>query len=117
MFDWLYRKISTGLSKNLDIKKLVLEQIDVNALFLDLIQNEETQGAIVAFVDGLYERYRAKVLGTIGGLNKGLNAMTDEANPLVNVLDNKGHINLKKLIPYFLSNYNKNDGQTKGGLP
>ena len=117
MFDWLYRKISTGLSKNLDIKKLVLEKIDVNELFMELIQNEETQGAIVAFTDGLYERYRAKVLGTIGGLNKGLNAMTDEANPLVNVLDNKGHINLKKLLPYILSNFGKKEQSSAGGLP
>ena len=102
MFGWFYRRIAGGIIRNTDISDL----------FLKITTDETCQKQIVAMTDQLYERYKLKVLGTIGGMQKGLNFSQGEQLP--NIIDSKGHVSLKNIIPLILPRLLGNQGQNQG---
>ena len=50
-------------------------------------------------MDGYYDRYRQKVFGTIGGLQKGLNSQVAAATPSFDFFDADGRLSIKKILP------------------
>lgn len=61
MFGWLYRRVASG----------IVQHIDLSEVFLELTKNEAVQKQLVAMSDQLYERYKAKTLGSLGGSLRG----------------------------------------------
>lgn len=104
MFDWVYRRIASGIMSNIDLN-VVLQRIH---------EDEELQKNILAFSDQLFERYKQKALGTLGGLQKGMNYAQDDAMP--QILDSKGRISLKNMIPWVLQSVISKQGQNKPRL-
>lgn len=121
MFEWLYRRIADGIIRNLDISKLDFSktdfskvqspEFDLKSMFNKLVDDSEVQKTITEMGDALFERYKVKVLGTIGGLQKGINAMGGDVIP--DVFDKQGHINLKKGLSWFLSNMASGQSQNQ----
>ena len=103
MFKWLARRI---LSKEV-----------ISDLFLEVLSDEDVQKQIIAMSDQLFERYKKKTLGAIGGLQKGLNyAQEDGLSSLAGIVDSRGSIRLNRLIPVLvqaLSTKKLNNQQNK----
>ena len=75
---------------------------DLKPLVEGFLSDPEVAKGMIAFTDSLYDRYKLKVLGSLGGLQKGMNYATAEANPLGNIIDSRGHISLKGILPILL---------------
>lgn len=61
LFEWWYKRLAKNIMSNIDLK----------SYFLGLMADEKIQDEIVQFTDVLFDRYKAKVMGTIGGSLKG----------------------------------------------
>lgn len=92
MFDWLYRRIARGVIANISTD-------DLKPIIQGFLSDEEVQKGLFQFTDAFYDRYRNKVMGTLGGLQKGVNYAVEGANPLSSIIDSRGHISLKGIIP------------------
>lgn len=109
MFDWLYRKMAEGIIHNLDLSSIILEAT----------KSEDVQKQILAMTDQLYERYKAKTLGAIGGTLKG--TITEESN--MNQLSGLPiPAKYKKLLtnPFvqmIIGGIGQNKGESASGLP
>lgn len=104
MFGFIVKPIVTEIKKEISkdfIRDLVIESLN----------DEEFQKQIIGFTDDLYERYRAKVFSTLGGLQKGANSIGEIGIP--NVIDKKGHLNLSALLPMLLGGSRTNQPQSK----
>lgn len=109
MFNWIFkpiaRAIKTEISK--DFLKTVL---------IDTLNDEETQKFLVEFTDTLYIRYSQKAIGSLSKMT----SVTGENVSTPNIMNSKGQINLKGLIPMFLQGFLANKGEktaSSGGLP
>jgi len=98
VFGWFYRHLARGILLN-------VSQDDIKIIVQGFLSDPEVQKGLMEFTDSFYERYKLKVLGTLGGLQKGINYAVNEQNPLANIVDSKGQISLKRLIPVFIENY------------
>lgn len=105
VFGWLYKRIADGVIQNIDVKDTILK----------MMGDEEFQKQLLSLSDGLYERYKIKVMNTIGGWQKGVN--NDGGLELPEILDKKGHIQLKGLLPIAMAWLTGNKGQPSGGSP
>lgn len=92
-----------------EIKKELTEDYLRN-LVIDSLNDEEFQKQIIAFTDDLYERYKAKVFSTIGGMQKGANSSGEDVFP--EIIDKKGHIRLSGLLPMLLGGQRGNKPQS-----
>lgn len=108
MFKWLLRPIISEF-------KAEISKEYIKELLMDTLNDEETQKFIIEFTDTLYARYAQKVMGTLGKMSD--NGLGGEGVKMPQIMNSKGQINLKGLIPMFLSNFMRNKGEKKGGLP
>ena len=76
----------------------------------NVLQDEEVAQHVTAYGDALYERYNKKFWSGIGGRQKGINYAMAEANPLTDIIDEEGNINLAEGIRAFLRGDFKNIG-------
>ena len=83
-------------------------------VFIDFMNDEETQKFVKEFIDVQYDYIRAKVFGTIGGLQKGANAMAMQNTP--SLIDRKGHLNLMGLLG-LLKGLGQGTGTPEGEQP
>lgn len=97
------------------IAREIIENIDIKELFLKLLSDEDCQKQILAMTDQLYERYKQKTLGSLGGLQKGMNYAT--APELPSIFNAKGGISLKTLLPTLIQGFLSKQGEKQGGLP
>jgi hypothetical protein len=89
----------------------ILENIDLKSIVSDMLEDESFQKQLLALSDGLYDRYRIKVMNTIGGFQKGINASDDVGLP--DIIDKHGHISLKGLLPIAMKFLSGNQGQNQ----
>ena len=129
MFNWLYKGIVHTILKEIrpeleTYRKTIYNDVlvviraeftpkSLGSLLQETLNDEEMQKYLIEFTDALYTRYAQKILGTIGGLQKGINAQ--ESSGLADIIDSKGHFSLKKLIPHILANIKIGQGQTESG--
>lgn len=88
----------------------ILENIDLKGIVSDMLDDESFQKQLLALTDGLYDRYRLKVMSTIGGFQKGLNS-SDDIGP--DIIDKHGHLSLKGILPIALKFLSGNQGQNQ----
>jgi len=97
MFDWLYRRIADGVLRNFDLS--------------ELLNDDENQKLMFQFLDHVYDRYRDKVLASF---MKGQQVVEGTGVGMPNVLNKRGELNLKGLVPMFIGNFLKNRDQPQG---
>lgn len=82
-------------------------KVDVKDMIFDLMEDEEVGLAITTYGDALFERYKRKVWGTLGGLQKGVNASLAPEKSL-SFMDDDGNISLSNIFKLAMT------GQLKG---
>lgn len=95
MFGWLYKRVACGVIAAVDLEKL--------------LNDEANQKLIYEFFDDLYARYTQKVLNTA---MKAQQVVGGGSMP--SILNRKGEINLKGLVPLFINNFL--GGQSQGNV-
>jgi len=108
VFKWLLRPIINEF-------KAEINKDFMKDLLIETLNDEETQKFIIEFTDTLYSRYAQKVMGTIGKMSA--SGIGGEEVKIPNIINSKGQINLKGLIPIFLSGAFKNKGESASALP
>lgn len=107
MLNWLYRRISAGIMKN----------IDVNTMISRILEDEKLQIEILEFTDALFERYKIKAISSLNSLQDG--SVGSGSVNIPNLITSRGKINLKGLIPLALDYFSKRKGGSapQQGLP
>ena len=113
LLDWILKRIFTEKRVGSLIEKAtpyIRDSIKpmVKDMVFDLMEDEDMSLAITTYGDALFERYKRKVWGTIGGLQKGVNAVTLAANPKLSFMDKDGNLSLGNIFRAAIS------GQLKG---
>lgn len=103
MLNWLWKRIFTPdrVGYLVQIARPQLNQM-MAEMVLDTMENEEVKAGIVMMGDQLYTHYSKKFFGTIGGLQKGVNSQVAEMNPLTQIIDKDGNIDVKNIISGFI---------------
>ena len=118
---WIIKRLITP--KTLDYiieiaKPKLQEQVNeyMKEGFLDLLRDPDFIQDTTLVTDALYERYRRKIIGTMGGLQKGLNSAQDSLVEGTDFFDNDGRLSIKKILPWGLKQLQnrKNGGSTIG---
>ena len=81
MFRWAYKRIAKGIMDQIDYPAIIKGFKD-NVDLTVILNDEETQKTILDFTDALFERYKLKVLGGIGGSLKGTVDVPNEGGML-----------------------------------
>jgi len=110
LFGWFYRHLARGILSNVSPE-------DLKPLVQGFLSDPEVQKGLMSFSDVFYDRYRTKFFGALGGLQKGVNAMVESENPYLDILDSKGQVSLKKIIPILASNLTKPNKPPESRLP
>lgn len=108
MLDWIFKRLFTEKRVgSLMEKASPYIQNSINAMAKDtvfnLMEDEDVSLAITTYGDALFARYKQKVWGTIGGLQKGVNAVTLAANPKLSFMDEDGNLSLGNLFKAYMS--------------
>lgn len=107
MFKWIIKQFLNEFKDEIG-KEYVKE------LFFEVLNDEEVQKGLLAFTDDLYKRYSLKVLSTIGGMQKGINAQEEG---MLDIIDSKGHFSLKKILPSLIKGFFSKGEQKSSDLP
>ena len=104
MLNWIVKRIFS--EKNVEyMLKIVQPKIEEG--IINLLHDEDFhKETVIPIMDGYYDRYRQKVFGTIGGLQKGLNSEVNKVVPDLDFFDRDGRLSIKKILPMVM----------KGGL-
>lgn len=108
MFKWLFKGILSEIKGEI-AKDFIKEQL------IETLNDEEVQKYIVEFTDTLYQRYMQKAVGTISKMSA--SGIVGEGTQMPNIMNSKGQINLKGLLPMFLNSAFGNKTHKQGGLP
>ncbi len=113
MFEWFWRKVFSEERVGYLIEKAKpfitnSIKVDVKDMIFDLMEDEDIALGVKTYGDALFERYKKKVWGTIGGLQKGVNAATLKGKQQLGILDDEGNISLGNIMRMAMS------GQLKG---
>ena len=104
MLNWIVKRIFSEKNVGYILK---IAQPKIREALLDLLHDENFhKDTLIPIMDGYYDRYRQKVFGTLGGLQKGLNSEVNKAIPEMDFFDNDGRLSIKKILPMVM----------KGGL-
>ena len=110
MFGWFYRNLARGILSNVSPE-------DLKPLVQGFLSDPEVQKGLMAFSDIFYDRYRTKFFGALGGLQKGINSATENENPYIDILDSKGQLSLKKIMPILVGGLTKTNKPPESRLP
>jgi len=80
----------------------VLDEYLINSVE-NLLTDEEFHKKLTTVTDAYYERYRRKVVGTLGAVQQGLNKEVGVSSPDFDFFDAEGRLSVKKIIPMLLS--------------
>jgi len=105
LLGWAYKRLAENILKNIDFEKV----------FLELSSNENIQKQVLAMTDQLYDRYKKMAIGALGGMQKGVN-YADGGN-IPSIIDSRGHLSLKGLIPVLLPRLLGNQTEKQSTLP
>lgn len=108
MFKWLLRPIINEF-------KAEISKDFMKDLLIETLNDEETQKFIVEFTDTLYIRYAQKVMGTLGKMSA--SGIGGEEVKIPNIMNSKGQINLKGLIPMLLGSVLGKKTENTSSLP
>jgi hypothetical protein len=107
MFQWLVRRISKGILRQFEL--------DLKPMILKTMQDTEFQDHVVSFTDELWERYKIKALQTLNGYTRSANitgaGILEDGIP--NILNKKGQVDMKSLIPFALQYFMKGHSQSQ----
>lgn len=104
MFKWFNKAIARGIKAEMDKEFF-------KTILIETLNDEETQKFIVEFTDTLYDRYRQKVLGTLGKMQAVTNSTGEVMMP--NLFNKKGQLDLKALLPMVLGGFGQKQAQTQ----
>jgi len=80
--------------------------IESKKLIHQILSDEELGEHIGQYADAIVDREKTRVLGSIGGMQKGLNyqmaEMREEANPLTGIMDDDGNISIMGIVKQFV---------------
>ncbi len=104
---WLLRRIvnEKNVGYLLDIVRPKMQE-EVNEMVseavTDLLLDEEFYQMLNPVLDAYYERYKRKIFGTIGGLQKGLNTQLGGGNggDIPDLFNEEGQLSIRKLLPF-----------------
>ena len=87
------------------VKPYIMDSLNVNVkdLIFNALEDEEISLAVTTYGDALFDRYKRKVWGTIGGLQKGVTAASLAANPKLSFMDKDGNISLSNIFRMAMS--------------
>ncbi len=102
MFNWFWKRIFSAerIASIMDkVRPYVMDSINVNVkdLIFNALEDEEIGLAVTTYGDLLFDRYKKKVWGTIGGLQKGVNASLAPEQSL-SFMDAEGNISLSNIF-------------------
>ncbi len=101
MLNWIVKRVFNEDNVGYILK---IVQPKLKEAVLDMLHDEEFhKETLIPIMDGYYDRYRQKVFGTIGGLQKGLNSEVNKAIPQFDVFGKDGRLSAKKILPMIFS--------------
>lgn len=131
MFEFIYKGLARGIWKELEPKlqtEVSTLKIEINKeleglltseklgdLVEKTLNDEEVQKLIIGFTDALFERYKQKVTGSIGGALKG--SLTDDSIQGLPIPPKYAKLLKNPFVKMFLGGMGSGEAQKSGGLP
>ena len=102
--NWIERRIINDRTVGYLTEKIESTMADTfKESFIKLLEDEDIAYALTQYGDALYDRYHKKFFGAIGGIQKGINASVEDANPLSQVFNADGAPDLRSILGLLLS--------------
>lgn len=109
VMEWLIKRIFSDKIVGYLIEKvrprLKEEFLEISKEAIDdILTDEEFHKRLTEVGDAYYDRYRRKVMGTIGALQQNINKIGDSTKqPQFDFFDEEGRLSIKKILPMVFS--------------
>jgi len=106
-FDWLFKRLFT--KKRIQyLTNQFKEEINLKHQVMDVLSDEEIAQNVIGYSDAIYDRYfgkSGKLWGSLGGIQKGINAQNgDNGMPFdFSLLENLDNLSLASLVRIYMA--------------